>query len=101
MAVIPGPRHKGSLPEVIQTTVANVRPPSRTLLHDTYGARRARPLLDRQVCPELHDLLMGTTQCQVQEAHGVEERLRGMPEGLEDDLLRYLGGPRSVRVASH
>ena len=37
----------------------------------------------------------------MQEAHGVEERLRGVPEGFEDDLLRYLGSLGSVRMASH
>src|SRR5882672_1595920 len=100
MAVISGPGQDGPLPEVVQATVANMRPPGCTLLHNTYGASRAGPTLDGQVCAKLHDLLVGTAQCQVQKAHGVEERLRGVPKGFEDDLLRYLGSLCSVRVAS-
>jgi uncharacterized protein (TIGR00255 family) len=101
MAVVPGPRHQLTLPQVIQATVAYMRPPGRTLLHDTYRASCAGPVLDGQVRAELYDLFMRTAQCQVQEAHRVKEGLRGVPEGFEDNLLRHLGSPRSVGVAPH
>ncbi len=42
----------------------------------------------RQLRAELDDFLVGASEGQVQEAERIEQRLRGVPEGLEDDLLR-------------
>src|SRR3569833_88827 len=44
---------------------------------------------------------MGPPQREVQEAHGIKEGLRRMPERLEDDLLRHLGRAGAISVPSH
>ena len=44
---------------------------------------------------------MRAAKCQVQKTQGVEERMRGVPERLQDDLLRYLSGACAVGVAPH
>ena len=38
---------------------------------------------------------------QVEEAQRIEQRLRGMPEGIEHDLAGDLRGARTVGVAAH
>ena len=58
-------------------------------------------MLDGKVGAELDDFLMRSTQSEVQKAHGIEERLRRMPESFEDDLLRHLGGPRAIGMPAH
>jgi len=101
MAVITRPGHYGALPEVIQAAVTHMGPPSRALLDNTNGTGRARPVFDGKVRPKLDDLFMCSAQCQVQKTHGIEDRLWGMPERLENDLLRHLGCPGSIGVAAH
>jgi hypothetical protein len=54
-----------------------------------------------QVGPELDDFFMRSAEREVQKAHGIEQGLRCMPERFEDDLLRHLGSPSSIRVAAH
>ena len=53
------------------------------------------------MCAELHDLLVRASERQVEEPERIEERLRGVPEGLEHDSLRDLRGARAVGVAAH
>ena len=51
--------------------------------------------------PSLHDFLVRAPQRQVQEAQRIEQRLRGVPEGLDDHLLGYLGGAGAIGVTAH
>src|SRR5438552_245954 len=44
---------------------------------------------------------MRSAESEVQKAHWIEDGLRGMPECLEDDLLRHLGGPGSIGMPAH
>ena len=44
---------------------------------------------------------MGPPQSEVEKAHGIKERLRRMPERFENDLLRHLGCPGTIRMAAH
>src|ERR1700750_1945294 len=44
---------------------------------------------------------MGPPQSKVQKTHRVKDRLRRVPEGLEDDLLRHLGSPGSISMPAH
>ena len=101
VAVIAGPGEEGSLPEVVQTAVADVRPPGGLLLHHAHRAGCPRTMLDRQLGAELDDLLVRAPESQVQKSHRVEERLRCLREGLEDDLLRHFGGTGAIGVTAH
>ena len=76
-------------------------PPGSTLLNDTNGAGRARPVFKGKVSSELDDLFVCFAQRQVQKAHWIEEGLWGVPEGLENDLLGHLGGPGSIGMPAH
>src|ERR1700683_3221148 len=80
---------------VIEAAVAHVRPPARTLLDQAHSAGGTRALLQRQLHPELHHLLVRAPERHVQEPQGIEQGLRGMPEGLDDRLLRDLRGARA------
>ena len=44
---------------------------------------------------------MRPAQRQVQKAQRIEQRLRGVPEGLEQDLEGDFGGARTFSVATH
>ena len=44
---------------------------------------------------------MGPTESEVQEAHGIKNGLRRVPESLEDDLLRHLGCPGTIGMPAH
>jgi hypothetical protein len=101
VAVVAAARDQLAAPYVIDAAVADVRPPAGVLLDEAYGAGGARPLLERQLGAELHDFLVGAPERQVQEAERIEQRLRRVPEGLGDHLLRHLRGARAVRVSAH
>ena len=58
-------------------------------------------MFDREVGAELDDFLMRASQSEVQKAHGIEDGLRRVPERLEDDLLRHLGGPGAIGMPAH
>ncbi len=58
-------------------------------------------MLERQAAAGLHDGLVHAAQSQVQEAERVEQRLRRVPERLDQHLLRDLGGARAIGVAAH
>ena len=58
-------------------------------------------MLHGQVGPELDDLFMRSAQREMQKAHGIEHGLRCIPERLENDLLRHLGGPGPIGMAAH
>src|SRR6185437_17147680 len=76
-------------------------PPGCALLHQAQRAGGARPLLERQRGAQLDDLLVRAAEDQMEESHRIEERLRGMREGVEDGLARDLRGARTVGVAAH
>jgi uncharacterized protein (TIGR00255 family) len=78
-----------------------MRPIGRALLDQAHGTGGARPVLEGQVQPDAHHLLMGTAERQVQESERIEQRLRGMPERLEQGLEGDLGRARTFGVAAH
>jgi hypothetical protein len=53
------------------------------------------------MCTELHDLFVRSAESEVQKAQGVEQRVRCVPERLQNGLLRYLGGLRAVGMPTH
>jgi hypothetical protein len=101
MAVITRAREHRSVTQVIDATVAHVGPPCRGLLHEANGAGRAWANLDRQAESDLDQFLVSASEREMQKTNGVEQRLRGMPEGIDDDLARDLGSARALGVASH
>src|ERR1700755_3676515 len=44
---------------------------------------------------------MRSPQSEVEKAHGIKDRLRGMPERFEDDLLGHLGGTSPIGMPAH
>ena len=61
----------------------------------------ARPLLERQLHAELHHFLVRAPERQVQEPQRIEQRLRRVPEGLDDHLWVTSRGARAFGVAAH
>ena len=86
---------------MIQTAVADVSPPAGALLDQTHRAGGARPLFEWQLRAELHDFIVRAAERQMQESHRIEQRLRGVPEGIHDHLLSDLRGAGPVRVSAH
>jgi hypothetical protein len=72
MTVIAGARDEPAVAQMIDATVADVRPPCRALLHEAHRAGCARPLLEGQMSPELHDLLMCPAERHMQKAERVK-----------------------------
>jgi hypothetical protein len=68
-------------------------------IHDGTGG--ARPLLERQIARRAHDGLVGAAELQVQEAERIEQRLRRVPERLDQRLLRGLRGGGAIGMAAH
>ena len=101
MAVIAGSCGHGTVAQQIDAAVPDVGPVGRTLLHQAHGAGRPGSMLQGQVQPDAHHFLVGTAQRQVQKTQGIEQRLRGVPEGLEQDLEGDFGGARTFSVAPH
>ena len=101
MTVVAAARQQRAVPHVIQAAVADVRPPAGALLDEAQGTGGARPLLERQLHTELHHLLVRASERQVQKAQRIEQRLRRVPEGFQDDLLRDLRGAPAVGVSAH
>lgn len=58
-------------------------------------------MLDRQRGAHFHDVVVRSPEGQVQEADRVEQRLRRVPERLDERLQRRLGSTRAVGVAAH
>src|SRR5207253_966835 len=74
-------------PHVVEATVADVRPPAGVLLHEAHGAGGAGTLLERQLRAELHDLVVRLPERKVEEPERIEERLRRVPESVQDHPL--------------
>src|SRR5580698_5413417 len=101
MTVIAGARDEAAVPMVIDAAVAHMRPPRGALLHETYRAGRARALLEGELHADAHDLLMRATEGHVQKSERIKQRLRRVPEALEQHALRELRRSRAVGVAAH
>jgi uncharacterized protein (TIGR00255 family) len=101
VAMVTRPVNDCTLPHVIQPAVADMGPPRCALLDDTNGTGCARSMFNREIGPQLDDFLMGSAQSEVQKAHGIEDGLRGVPERLEYDLLRHLGGSGPIGMPAH
>jgi hypothetical protein len=93
-------RHAAAAHEV-DAAVADVRPVGRVALHQADRAGGAGPLLERQLRAERDDGLVHAAQGEMQEAERVEQRLRRVPEGLDQQLLRRLCRERPVGMAAH
>jgi uncharacterized protein (TIGR00255 family) len=101
VAVIARSLNHSATSQVIHAAVSDMRPPCRALLHDAHGACCPRPLLQRQTHAYTHDFLVRPAECEVQETQWVEDRVRRMPEGFQNRLLRNLGGTRAISMAAH
>jgi hypothetical protein len=58
-------------------------------------------LLKGQMRPDLDHLLMSSTERHMQKTKRVKQRLRCVPEALEQNALRHLGRTRAVGVPAH
>src|SRR5579863_5462314 len=58
VTVVAAARHQRRTAQVIEATVADVRPPARVLLHQTHRTGRPRALLERQLHAELDHFLV-------------------------------------------
>jgi hypothetical protein len=70
-------------------------------LHQAHSDGRARPVLKRNVGANVHDLLVGGTECQVQEAERIEERLGSRAKALSDGLHRDYRGLLALLMSTH
>src|SRR5688500_3092739 len=94
MAMVPRTFHDAALAQLIDAAVAHMRPPGRALLHDAHSTSGTRPMLKRQTPANAHHFLMRAPQRHMQKAQRVEKGMRRVPESLDHDLLRDLGGAR-------
>ncbi|GMU69197.1 MAG: hypothetical protein AMXMBFR37_15290 [Steroidobacteraceae bacterium] len=101
VAVVARARGDASRAQLVDAAVADVRPVGRITLHDAHRAGRARAVLERQRGAELHDLVVRAPEGQVQEADRIEQRLRRMPEGLDQHLERDVRGALAVGMTAH
>ena len=101
VAVVAGALGDAPAAHEIHAAVADVGPVGRITLHQADRAGGARPLLERQPGAERDHGLVDAAERQVQEAEGIEQRLRRVPEGLDQQLLRGLGSERTVGMAAH
>src|ERR1700686_2533355 len=83
VAVVARARDEPTITQMIDATVADVRPPSRALLHEAHRASRTRALLKRQMAAEPDDLFMSPAERQVQKPEWIEQGLRRVPEALK------------------
>src|SRR6185437_11728810 len=101
VAVVAAAADESPAAQVIDAAVADMAPPGGALLHETERAGGARALLEGQRRPELDDFLVRAAEDQVQEALGIEQRVRRVGEGVEHYLAGDLRGARTVGVAAH
>ena len=101
VTVIAGALQNLGLAQLIDAAVADMRPIGRGVLHQAQRAGRARPRFDAQALPELHDFFVRAAQGQMQESQRIENRMRRLPERLEQRGQRSLGGARAFRMSAH
>ena len=101
VTVISGALNYRAAANVIDATVAYMRPPGRLLLNQAYSTRRPRPVLERQMRTEPDDFFMSTAQREMQKTDRIEDRVRGVGECFDHDLLRDLGSARAFGVTAH
>src|SRR5262249_6920656 len=75
MTVVAAARHERAAPRVVEAAVADMRPPTRALLHQADRASGTWPLLERQLGSEPYHLRMCAPERQVQKAERIDERL--------------------------
>ena len=89
------------LAQLIDAAVADVRPVGRRVLHQADGAGRPRPRLDRQTRAQLDHFFVRAAERQMQKAQRIEDRVRRLPERLEQRRERSLGRAGALGVPAH
>lgn len=100
VAVIPRARGR-AMADVIYAAIADMHPPRGGALHEADRARCARTLLQRQMQADFHHFLVRTPEREMQEAQGIEQGMRRMPERFEKHLQRDFRGLSAIRVTAH
>ena len=76
-------------------------PVNRITLHQGHRNRGARTLLDRHGLAEAVHGLVRMTERQVQEAEGIEKRLRRFPEGSHEGVAGGRSRERALGMPAH
>src|SRR5271165_5749453 len=89
------------LSQLIDATVADVRPIGRGILDQADRTGRARPRFNTESHAQLDDLFVCPPERQMQKAERIENRMRCLPKRLEQRCESRFSGTRTLGVATH
>ena len=101
MTMIAGSFEHLRLPQLIDAAVADVGPVGRGILNQAHRASRPRPRLEAETRAQFHHLLVRPTERQMQEAEGIENGMRRLPESLQQGGQSRFRRPRPLGVPTH